>query len=225
MLYGRRNSQRASNVLASRIRDISWLEEIRGKVTESSAGYEFGRVVTYPNCARKRRLFVQFKDGAHLKPEASRQSFRRGISFTIKSSLTGLQCHGVLIQFHEFIVSNLDSVSFERLLPPFEKIVTDYGVDPPAAFYLWRPILAEKIRQHDIDLTLELQKQKILKGLANSDKASDLRDETANPSTPTDHEMQGISQETSASTLAVSAGLEETVGVEVAAVKSDEYVT
>jgi hypothetical protein len=115
-------------------------------------------------------------------------------------------------------------VSFERLLPPFEKIVTDYGVDPPAAFYLWRPILAEKIRQHDIDLTLELQKQKILKGLANSDKASDLRDETANPSTPTDHEMQGISQDTSATTL-VSAGLEERVDGELAALKSDGYVS
>jgi hypothetical protein len=119
----------------------------------------------------------------------------------------------------------LDSVSFERLLPPFEMIVTDYGVDPSAAFYLWRPILAEKIKQHDIDLSLELQKQKIRKGLANSEKSNDSRNETADPSPPTDNEMQGVSQETSASTLAVSAGLEETVGVEVAAVKSDEYVT
>jgi hypothetical protein len=105
-------------------------------------------------------------------------------------------------------------------------IVTDYGVDPSAAFYLWRPILAEKIKQHDIDLSLELQKQKIRKGLANSEKSNDSRNETADPSPPTDNEMQGgVSQETSASTLAVSAGLEETVGVEVAAVKSDEYVT
>jgi len=116
-------------------------------------------------------------------------------------------------------------VSFERLLPPFVKIVNDYGVDPSAAFYLWRPILAEKIRQHDIDLSLELQKQKILKGLANSEKSIDSRDEIANPSPPPDNEMQGFSQESTATTVAVSAGLEESPGVELAAVKSDEYVT
>jgi len=115
-------------------------------------------------------------------------------------------------------------VSFERLLPPFDKIVIEYGVDPPTAFYLWRPILAEKIRQYDVDLSLEMQKQKILKGLANTEKSSDSRVDTINQSLTTDTEMQAISQESSSTTSALAGGLGEAGGVESTPLKTEEYI-
>lgn len=119
------------------------------------------------------------------------------------------QCHGVLLQFHDFIVSNLDLASFEKLLPPFEGIVKDYGIEPPVAFYLWRPILAEKIKQYDVDLSIQLQKKKLLRDLAASEqpteateekpKSSSTSDENGTPNvsqeafpTSTDHEVDRI---------------------------------
>jgi THO complex subunit 2 len=81
------------------------------------------------------------------------------------------------VQFHEFIVSNLDLISFERLLPRFETMVKEYGIEPPVAFYLWRPILAEKIRQYDVDLSIQLKKQKLIKGLAASERSIDVPDD------------------------------------------------
>ena len=104
------------------------------------------------------------------------------------------QCHGVLLQFHDFIVSNLDLSSFESLLPPFERIVKEYGIEPPVAFYLWRPILAEKIKQYDVDLSIQLQKKKLLQGLAANEKVDDTSEDSAEPSPTTDNVMQDVSQ-------------------------------
>ena len=111
-------------------------------------------------------------------------------------SLSDKQCHGVLLQFHDFIVSNLDLPSFERLLPPFESIVKEYGIEPPAAFYLWRPILAQKIRQYDVDLSIQLQKKKLLQGLAANEKTDDTSEDSFEPSPTTDNVMQDVSQTT-----------------------------
>jgi hypothetical protein len=74
----------------------------------------------------------------------------------------------------------MELMSFEALLPSFKTIVKDFGIDPSVAFYLWRPILAEKIRQYDVDLTIQEQKKKLLKGLASSDKST--RQDDANGS-------------------------------------------
>jgi THO complex subunit 2 len=78
----------------------------------------------------------------------------------------------------------MDLMSFEALLPSFKTIVKDYGIDPSVAFYLWRPILAEKIRQYDVDLTIQEQKKKLLEGLASSDKST--RQDDANGTSATE---------------------------------------
>lgn len=65
----------------------------------------------------------------------------------------------MLLQFHEFIVSNLDLSAFESLLPSFGQIVKDFGVEPSVAFHLWRPILAGKVKKHDIAPAIEVQKR------------------------------------------------------------------
>jgi THO complex subunit 2 len=102
----------------------------------------------------------------------------------------------VLLQFHDFIVSNLDLSSFEKLFPPFEKIVKDYGIEPPVAFYLWRPILAEKIRQYDVDLSIQMQKRKLLRGLASTEKSGDAHPDTPNSSSSVGETgMQDVSQD------------------------------
>jgi THO complex subunit 2 len=88
----------------------------------------------------------------------------------------------VLLQFHDFIVSNLDLPSFERLFPPFEKIIKEYGIEPPVAFYLWRPILAEKLRQYDVDLSIQMQKRKLLRELASTEKPGETQADTPNAS-------------------------------------------
>lgn len=74
----------------------------------------------------------------------------------------------------------MDLMSFEALLPSFKTIVKDFGVDPSVGFYLWRPILAEKVRQYDVDLAIQEQKKKLLEGLASGDKST--RQEDANGS-------------------------------------------
>lgn len=91
-----------------------------------------------------------------------------------------IQCHGVLIQFHEFIVANLDLAAFETLLPSFETLVGLYGIDPSVGFYLWRPILVHKIRQYDADQAIQMQKKKLLKGLATNDKPGNSQDSEKN---------------------------------------------
>ena len=134
------------------------------------------------------------------------------------------QCHGVLLQFHDFIVSNLDLPSFERLLPPFETIVKEYGIEPPVAFYLWRPILAEKIKRYDVDLSIQLQKKKLLQGLAANEKAGDAPEDSAEPSPTTDNVMQDVSQTAPPSTSTDDAVVltEEQNGI-TPAPEPDEY--
>ena len=88
-------------------------------------------------------------------------------------------------------MSNLDLVSFEKLLPSFVSIVKQFGIDPAVAFYIWRPILTEKIRQYDVDRTIELQKQKLLRDLASSDKTNDEPEDIILPSlSETNDEMK-----------------------------------
>ena len=110
------------------------------------------------------------------------------------SSQVNKQCHAVLLQFHDFMISNLDLPSFEKLLPPFESMVKDYGIEAPVAFYLWRPILAEKIRQYGVDLKIQLQKEKLLRGLAATEKSSDTPENTPHSSSASDGGMQEVSQ-------------------------------
>jgi THO complex subunit 2 len=118
------------------------------------------------------------------------------------------QCHGVLLQFHDFIVSNLDLPSFEKLLPPFERIVKEYGIEPSVAFYLWRPILAEKIRQYDVDLSIQVQKKKLLQGLAANEKPGDNPEDPAESSPTADEAMQDVSR-----TAPPSATTDDAVGL------------
>jgi hypothetical protein len=97
----------------------------------------------------------------------------------------------------------MELMSFETLLPSFRTIVKDYGIDPSVAFYLWRPILAEKIRYYDVEVTIREQKKKILQGLAageksvngqddaNSSPASTTANETADAAPATDSLDEG----------------------------------
>jgi hypothetical protein len=90
-------------------------------------------------------------------------------------------------------VSNLDLASFETLLPSFENLVEFYGIDPSVAFFLWRPILAQNIKQYDADQAIQIQKQKLLKGLAASEKLGNLQEnEKSSASTPRDN-LEAIS--------------------------------
>jgi len=98
------------------------------------------------------------------------------------------------LQYHDFLVSNLDIVSFEKLLPSFEEIVKDYGIEPSVAFYLWRPVLAHKVRQYDIDLSIQLQKKKLLRNLSSNEKTNETS-ETA--SSMSDSEMRKSPKEQS----------------------------
>ena len=65
----------------------------------------------------------------------------------------------------------MDIVSFEKLLPPIEKIVEDFGIEPSVAFYLWRPVLGHKVRQYDVDLSIQIQKQKLLQNLSTNERS------------------------------------------------------
>jgi hypothetical protein len=97
------------------------------------------------------------------------------------------------VQFHEFIVSNMDSLSLESLLPSFGTIVRDFDIEPFVAFYLWRPILAEKIKQDEAELAIQVQKRKLLKGLTGNEKSNSGPDDDGN----SENEMQEMSSTTS----------------------------
>lgn len=85
-------------------------------------------------------------------------------------------------------MSNLDLVAFETLLPSFETLVELYGIDPSVAFYLWRPIMAQQIKQNDADQAIQMQKQKLLKGLAANENSRNLQEnEKSSASTSRDN--------------------------------------
>src|SRR5271154_1023324 len=132
------------------------------------------------------------------------------------------QSHGVLLQYHDFIVSNLDLVSFEELLPPFEAIVKDYGIEPSVAFYLWRPILAEKVRKHDVDLSIESQKKQLLQDLTGNEKA-EIKHEIMDVSKTGDGEMQDVSHDLPSSPPGKGASNAAGSDVKAEAVEADEY--
>lgn len=100
----------------------------------------------------------------------------------------------MLLQYHDFVVSNLDILSFENLLPPIEEIVEDYGIEPSVAFYLWRPVLAHKVRQYDVDLSIQLQKRKLLQNLSANEKVNEPTDTVSSRS---DSEVRNASKEQS----------------------------
>jgi hypothetical protein len=87
----------------------------------------------------------------------------------------------------------LDLLSFESLLPRFGTIVNDYGVEPSVAFYLWRPILADKIRNHDVDSSFQIKKKKLLQDKVEKEKRGDEQDEGAtSPTSAADQDIQDI---------------------------------
>jgi hypothetical protein len=79
----------------------------------------------------------------------------------------------------------MELMSFETLLPSFRTIVKEYGIDPSVAFYLWRPILAEKIRRYDVEITIQEQKKKLLQGLAAGEKSANGQEEANSSSAST----------------------------------------
>ena len=83
----------------------------------------------------------------------------------------------------------MELMSFENLLPPFRTIVKEYGIDPSVAFYLWRPILAEKIRRYDVEITIQEQKKKLLQGLAAGEKSANEQEEANGSSASTANEI------------------------------------
>jgi len=89
-------------------------------------------------------------------------------------------------------------------------MVEDYGIEAPVAFYLWRPILAEKVRQHDVDLSIQLRKRKLLEGLAANDKSGDAQFNGADSSTSAlNTEMLDISEDLSIPTTIDQTELKE----------------
>ena len=70
----------------------------------------------------------------------------------------------------------MDATSLETLLPRFETMIREYGVEPSVAFSLWRPILAERIRKHDVDHTIEMQKKILLQGLTGGNASGEMED-------------------------------------------------
>jgi hypothetical protein len=87
----------------------------------------------------------------------------------------------------------MDAASLEKLLPTFEILIRDYGVEPAVAFYLWRPVLAERVRQYEVDFTIEMQKKKLLRGLAGNSPSSGQEDTKPPSPSIVDNDMSDIS--------------------------------
>jgi hypothetical protein len=66
-------------------------------------------------------------------------------------------------------------------------MVNQFGIAPAAAFYIWRPILSERMRRHEVDLSIQVQKQKLLKDLA--DKANESNEGSTSPSPSVNSEI------------------------------------
>jgi THO complex subunit 2 len=86
------------------------------------------------------------------------------------------KCHGVLLQLHEFVCAGLDPFILESSLPRFGELLKDFDLEPSVAFYIWRSILAEKIKQYDADITIQEQKRKLLKSMGESEKSDNIGD-------------------------------------------------
>jgi hypothetical protein len=77
-------------------------------------------------------------------------------------------------------------------------MVNDYGIDPATIFYIWRPILSEKIRQYDADLAAQVRKQKLLKDLG--DKSTENEDSVSPAPSGNSEAQDGKTVESTTST-------------------------
>ncbi|CAM0909455.1 unnamed protein product [Alopecurus aequalis] len=51
------------------------------------------------------------------------------------------RCHGILLQYAEFLSSALTPATYVQLIPPLEDLVYKYHIEPEVAFLIYRPVM------------------------------------------------------------------------------------
>lgn len=69
------------------------------------------------------------------------------------------QCQETLVQYGVFLSMNLSIDDYINFLPPLDKLMTEYKLDPDSAFFLARPMIFHKIKSKFIELRDEAAKQ------------------------------------------------------------------
>lgn len=59
------------------------------------------------------------------------------------------EIHRVLTQYLDLLHTHTSQKDFRAIIPSIAELVRDFGIEPSAAFWFWRPILAAEIAQHD----------------------------------------------------------------------------
>ena len=59
------------------------------------------------------------------------------------------EIHRVLTQYIDFLRSNLSIKDFDSLVPDVARLIRDFGIEPSVAFWISRPSIAAKIKEHD----------------------------------------------------------------------------
>jgi hypothetical protein len=89
----------------------------------------------------------------------------------------------------------MDVISLKTLLPSLGTLVKELSIEPSVAFYLWRPILAERITRHDTDQTNQAQKSEPPRKMGESGAIATVSDDQLSSSiSTTDPEIQQVSQ-------------------------------
>ncbi|KAG4304108.1 hypothetical protein PORY_002472 [Pneumocystis oryctolagi] len=81
------------------------------------------------------------------------------------------ECQNVLVQYVEFLTTNLDFINFSKLLPTIPDMCLKYGIEPSVAFYISRTKINEEIKRYYVSENLK-KKEEIFKGKKDSEKKS-----------------------------------------------------
>ena len=75
------------------------------------------------------------------------------------------EIHRVLTQYIDLLHTNLGQKDFHSLIPAMSELLDGFGIEPNVAFWIWRPIIASELAQHD--------KSNLLEKTAATDRSAD----------------------------------------------------
>ncbi|KTW25881.1 hypothetical protein T552_03155 [Pneumocystis carinii B80] len=80
------------------------------------------------------------------------------------------ECQNVLVQYVEFLTTNLDFSNFSKLVPTIPDMCLKYGIEPVVAFYIARTKINEEIKRYYANEDFKKNKEKLIEEKENYEK-------------------------------------------------------
>ncbi|EMR10044.1 hypothetical protein PNEG_01798 [Pneumocystis murina B123] len=80
------------------------------------------------------------------------------------------ECQNVLVQYVEFLTTNLDFSNFSKLVPTIPDMCLKYGIEPVVAFYIARTKINEEIKRYYANEDFKKNKERLIEEKENYEK-------------------------------------------------------